>query len=78
MTTNELKAYAKGGAVAEEVFTAIKTVFAFNGANNEIKRFLIFIYYLIHSFLIKSLFWLLIVMRANLMMRENMELKRVL
>jgi hypothetical protein len=33
-----LKSYAKAGAVAEEVFTAIKTVFAFNGASNEIKR----------------------------------------
>ncbi len=32
MTTNELKSYAKAGAVAEEVFTAIRTVFAFNGS----------------------------------------------
>ena len=32
LTTNELKSYAKAGAVAEEVFTAIRTVFAFNGS----------------------------------------------
>jgi hypothetical protein len=32
LTTNELKSYAKAGAVAEEIFTAIRTVFAFNGS----------------------------------------------
>ena len=32
LTSSELKSYAKAGAVAEEVFTGIRTVFAFNGA----------------------------------------------
>ena len=41
LTTLELKSYAKAGAVAEEVFTAIRTVFAFNGASKEYKRYLI-------------------------------------
>lgn len=40
LTSNELKSYAKAGAVAEEVFTAIRTVFAFNGAQKEHKRYL--------------------------------------
>jgi hypothetical protein len=35
LTSNELKAYAKAGAVADEVFTAIRTVFAFNGAKKD-------------------------------------------
>ncbi|CAF0950412.1 unnamed protein product [Brachionus calyciflorus] len=39
LTSNELKSYAKAGAVAEEVFTAIRTVFAFNGAQKEHKRY---------------------------------------
>ena len=39
LTTNELKSYAKAGAIAEEVFTAIRTVFAFNGAQKEFKRY---------------------------------------
>jgi len=39
LTTLELKSYAKAGAVAEEVFTAIRTVFAFNGASKEYKRY---------------------------------------
>lgn len=39
LTTNELKSYAKAGAVAEEVFTAIRTVFAFNGQFKECKRY---------------------------------------
>ena len=39
LTTNELKSYAKAGAVAEEVFTAIRTVFAFNGAQKEHARY---------------------------------------
>ncbi len=34
----ELKEYARAGAVAEEVLTAIKTVFAFNGSKKEHKR----------------------------------------
>uniref|UniRef100_A0A8C6UZX2 ATP binding cassette subfamily B member 1 n=1 Tax=Neogobius melanostomus TaxID=47308 RepID=A0A8C6UZX2_9GOBI len=32
-------AYAKAGAVAEEVLSAIRTVFAFNGQDKEIKRY---------------------------------------
>ena len=39
LTTNELKSYAKAGAVAEEVFTAIRTVFAFNGQYKECDRY---------------------------------------
>ena len=39
MTTNELKSYARASAVAEEVLTAIRTVFAFNGAQKEHKRY---------------------------------------
>jgi len=39
MSVKELKAYAKAGAIAEEVFTAIKTVFAFNGAQKEQVRY---------------------------------------
>lgn len=38
MTSNELKAYAKAGAIAEEVFSSIRTVFAYNGASYESKR----------------------------------------
>ena len=34
----ELKAYAKAGAVAEEVLGAIRTVYAFNGQQKELKR----------------------------------------
>ena len=39
MTTNELKSYAKASAVADEVLSAIRTVFAFNGAKKEHKRY---------------------------------------
>ena len=39
LTTNELKSYANAGSIAEEVFTAIRTVFAFNGAQKEHKRY---------------------------------------
>lgn len=34
-----MKTYAKAGAIAEEVFTAIRTVFAFNGAQRDHKRY---------------------------------------
>ena len=37
LSKNELKNYAGAGSVAE-VLTAIKTVFAFNGAKKEHKR----------------------------------------
>ncbi|CAF1041540.1 unnamed protein product [Rotaria sp. Silwood1] len=39
MTSQELKAYAKAGAIAEEVFSSIRTVFAYNGATYELKRY---------------------------------------
>lgn len=39
LTTNELKSYASAGAVAEEVITAIRTVFAFNGGKKELARY---------------------------------------
>ncbi|KAE8596138.1 hypothetical protein XENTR_v10015982 [Xenopus tropicalis] len=38
-TNKELKAYAKAGAVAEEVLSSIRTVFAFGGQDKEIKRY---------------------------------------
>ncbi|CAF3699259.1 unnamed protein product [Rotaria socialis] len=39
MTSQELKAYAKAGAIAEEVFGSIRTVFSFNGGAYESKRY---------------------------------------
>ncbi|KAK0066802.1 ATP-dependent translocase ABCB1 isoform X7 [Biomphalaria pfeifferi] len=39
MTSKELEAYAKAGAVAEEVFGAIRTVVAFGGQDKESKRY---------------------------------------
>lgn len=39
MTTKELQAYAKAGGVAEEVFSAIRTVVAFGGQDKESKRY---------------------------------------
>ncbi|XP_029307520.1 ATP-dependent translocase ABCB1 [Cottoperca gobio] len=38
-TSKEQTAYAKAGAVAEEVLSAIRTVFAFNGQDREINRY---------------------------------------
>uniref|UniRef100_A0A3Q3Q392 ATP-binding cassette, sub-family B (MDR/TAP), member 4 n=1 Tax=Monopterus albus TaxID=43700 RepID=A0A3Q3Q392_MONAL len=38
-TSKEQSAYAKAGAVAEEVLSAIRTVFAFSGQNREIRRY---------------------------------------
>ena len=37
-TGKELQAYAKAGAVAEEVLGAIRTVYAFNGQKKEVER----------------------------------------
>ena len=37
-TAKEQSAYAKAGAVAEEVLSSVRTVFAFSGQNKEIKR----------------------------------------
>nr|XP_014352476.1 PREDICTED: multidrug resistance protein 1-like isoform X2 [Latimeria chalumnae] len=39
LTNQELSAYAKAGAVAEEAFSAIRTVFAFGGQKVEIERY---------------------------------------
>ncbi|KAK7508463.1 hypothetical protein BaRGS_00000029 [Batillaria attramentaria] len=39
MTTKELQAYAKAGAVAEEVFSSIRTVVAFGGQDKEAERY---------------------------------------
>ncbi len=38
MTSEELKSYAKAGAIAEEVFSSIRTVFSYNGSAYESKR----------------------------------------
>lgn len=38
-TNKELQAYAKAGAVAEEVLAAIRTVIAFGGQKKELERF---------------------------------------
>ena len=39
LSSNELKSYATAGAVAEEVFSSIRTVFAFNGVKKDHKRY---------------------------------------
>lgn len=39
LTGLELKAYAKAGAVADEVLSSIRTVAAFGGERKEIERF---------------------------------------
>jgi hypothetical protein len=38
MTSKELKSYAQAGAIAEEVFSSIRTVFSYNGAAYESTR----------------------------------------
>jgi hypothetical protein len=38
LTTTELKAYGKAGAVAEEVISSIRTVLSYNGQEKEIRR----------------------------------------
>lgn len=38
MMSNELKAYGTAGAIAEEVFSNVRTVLAYNGSNYEAKR----------------------------------------
>lgn len=37
-TEHELKAYAKAGAVADEVISSIRTVAAFGGEKREVER----------------------------------------
>uniref|UniRef100_A0A1A9X3Q1 ABC-type xenobiotic transporter n=1 Tax=Glossina brevipalpis TaxID=37001 RepID=A0A1A9X3Q1_9MUSC len=39
LTVKELKAYANAGAVAEEVFSSLRTVLAFGGEKKEVERF---------------------------------------
>ena len=39
LTGRELAAYAKAGAVAEEVLSAIRTVAAFGGEDKEVERY---------------------------------------
>lgn len=39
MTGHELKAYAKAGAIADEVLSAIRTVVAFGGEDKETERY---------------------------------------
>lgn len=39
LTQNELNSYAKAGSIAEEAISSIRTVFAFNGAQKEHKRY---------------------------------------
>ena len=39
LTTLELKAYAKAGAVANEVLSSIRTVAAFGGEDREVNRY---------------------------------------
>ena len=38
-TTREQKVYAGAGAVAEEVLSSIRTVFAFSGEQKEVERY---------------------------------------
>ncbi|CAF1312700.1 unnamed protein product, partial [Didymodactylos carnosus] len=38
-TMNQLQAYAKSGAVAQEIFSSIRTVFAYNASNYEEQRY---------------------------------------
>lgn len=40
LTGRELKAYAKAGAVADEVLSSIRTVAAFGGESKEAERYL--------------------------------------
>jgi len=39
MTTMELSAYAKAGAIAQEVLSSVRMVFAYNGADHEYHRY---------------------------------------
>ena len=38
MTSQELKAYAKAGAIAEEAISNVRTVFSYNGSAYESRR----------------------------------------
>ena len=42
MASKELKAYARAGSITQEVFSSIRTVFAFNAARKEYKKYLEF------------------------------------
>lgn len=41
LTGHELKAYAKAGAVADEVLSSIRTVAAFGGEEKEAERYFV-------------------------------------
>lgn len=43
LTGRELKAYAKAGAVADEVLSSIRTVAAFGGEHKEAERYSVFL-----------------------------------
>ena len=38
MTSQEMQEYANAGSVAEEAIGAVRTVYAFNGQEKEVKR----------------------------------------
>lgn len=40
LTSKELSAYAKAGAVAEEILVAIRTVVAFNGQQKAVEKYI--------------------------------------
>lgn len=42
LTGLELKAYAKAGAIADEVLSSIRTVAAFGGERKEVERLVIY------------------------------------
>ena len=56
-TGKELKAYAKAGAVAEEVLGAIRTVYAFGGQKKECDRSYTIFVFLHYSFRLSDLFF---------------------
>jgi hypothetical protein len=39
LTHSELEAYSKADTIVQEVFSSIRTVFAYNAKENEIKRY---------------------------------------
>ena len=39
-SSKELKAYAKAGAIAEEVLGALRTVYSFGGQKKEVERYI--------------------------------------
>jgi hypothetical protein len=39
LTHSELSAYSKADAIVQEVFSSIRTVFAYNAQDNEVERY---------------------------------------